>query len=315
MSGRDEPAVRAGLAELLRREVLSVSADPLSPERGSYQFAQQMLRQVAYDTLSRRDRKARHLAVAAHLRAAFPGDGEEVADVIARHYLDALQRRPRRPRHRPDPRPGHRRADPGRRTRRTHRRPGPRRHQLRHRRRAEPEHRRGRRSAVPASCGNAPQKPPSPTPLRRGDRARGPGPRLLPAGAGQPRAAARAQAIAGRALRHAGPATPKRAISSPPPWTSCGPIPTPTRCRPWSSSATLEVFAGSPDADQLTTEALVLGQALDVGPSLLCHLFTPAGSTSRVPCGATPRRPPTSARAARLAEPGRRQRSSWDERC
>ena len=67
-----------------------MSADPLSPERGSYGFAQDMLRQVAYDTLSRRDRKARHLAVAAHLRAAFPGDGEEVAEVIARHYLDAL---------------------------------------------------------------------------------------------------------------------------------------------------------------------------------------------------------------------------------
>jgi predicted ATPase len=90
VSGQDETVVRAALAELVRREVLSVSADPLSPERGSYQFAQQMLRQVAYDTLSRRDRKARHLAVAAHLRAAFPGDGEEVADVIARHYLDAL---------------------------------------------------------------------------------------------------------------------------------------------------------------------------------------------------------------------------------
>jgi hypothetical protein len=67
-----------------------VSADRLSPERGSYGFAQNMLRQVAYDTLSRRDRKTRHLAVAAHLRAAFAGDGEEVADVIARHYLDAL---------------------------------------------------------------------------------------------------------------------------------------------------------------------------------------------------------------------------------
>ena len=75
---------------MLRREVFTVSADPLSPERGNYQFAQQMLRQVAYDTLSRRDRKTRHLAVAAHLRAAFPGDGEEVTDVIARHYLDAL---------------------------------------------------------------------------------------------------------------------------------------------------------------------------------------------------------------------------------
>jgi class 3 adenylate cyclase/predicted ATPase len=94
VSGQDEPTVRAALAELVRREVLAVSADPLSPERGSYQFAQQMLRQVAYDTLSRRDRKTRHLAVAAHLRAAFAGDGEEVADVIARHYLDALNAAP-----------------------------------------------------------------------------------------------------------------------------------------------------------------------------------------------------------------------------
>jgi len=90
VSGQDETAVRAALAELVRREVLSVSADRLSPERGSYQFAQNMLRQVAYDTLSRRDRKARHLKVAAHLRAVFLGDGEEVTDVIARHYLDAL---------------------------------------------------------------------------------------------------------------------------------------------------------------------------------------------------------------------------------
>src|SRR5215471_11170834 len=90
VSGQDEAIVRAALAELVRREVFSVSADRLSPERGSYQFAQNMLRQVAYDTLSRRDRKARHLKVAAHLRAAFAGDGEEVTDVIARHYLDAL---------------------------------------------------------------------------------------------------------------------------------------------------------------------------------------------------------------------------------
>jgi class 3 adenylate cyclase/tetratricopeptide (TPR) repeat protein len=94
VSGRDEPAVRAALAELVRREVFSVSADPLSPERGSYRFAQEMLRQVAYETLSRRDRKTRHLRVAEHLRAAFPGDGEEVADVIARHYLDALHAMP-----------------------------------------------------------------------------------------------------------------------------------------------------------------------------------------------------------------------------
>ena len=90
VSGLDEPAVRSALADLVRRDVLSISADPLSPERGSYRFAQHMLRQVAYETLSRRDRKARHLAVAGYLRSAFAGDGEEVADVIARHYLDAL---------------------------------------------------------------------------------------------------------------------------------------------------------------------------------------------------------------------------------
>ena len=59
VSRQDPAAVRAALDELVRREVLGVSADPLSPERGSYRFAQQMLRHVAYETLSRRDRASR----------------------------------------------------------------------------------------------------------------------------------------------------------------------------------------------------------------------------------------------------------------
>ena len=183
VSGQDEPAVRAGLAELLRREVLSVSADPLSPERGSYQFAQQMLRQVAYDTLSRRDRKARHLAVAAHLRAAFPGDGEEVADVIARHYLDALHAVPDDPDTGRDPRAGHQRADPGRRARRAHRRPRPRRHQLRHRRRADrrPDTAGRAASAPPDAVGTRRAGRRRQRRLGRGDRARRPCPRSLPA--------------------------------------------------------------------------------------------------------------------------------------
>jgi class 3 adenylate cyclase len=90
VSDQEEYAVRRVLQDLVRREVLVISADPLSPERGSYGFAQHMLRQVAYETLARRDRKARHLAVADWLRAAFPDDGEETVDVIASHYLDAL---------------------------------------------------------------------------------------------------------------------------------------------------------------------------------------------------------------------------------
>jgi class 3 adenylate cyclase/tetratricopeptide (TPR) repeat protein len=90
VSDQSEGQVRRLLAELVRREVLGVRADPLSPQRGHYGFVQTMFRQVAYDTLSRRERKARHLAVAAHLRSAFADQGEEIAEVIAAHLLDAL---------------------------------------------------------------------------------------------------------------------------------------------------------------------------------------------------------------------------------
>ncbi len=41
--------------------------------------------------------------------------------------------------------------------------------------------------------------------------------------------------------------------------------------------ARLEVFAGSADADRLTTEALYLGQALDVDTGQLGDLFTTRG--------------------------------------
>jgi predicted ATPase len=44
VSRQDEPSVRAELAELVRREVLIISAEPLSPERGSCEFAQNMQR-------------------------------------------------------------------------------------------------------------------------------------------------------------------------------------------------------------------------------------------------------------------------------
>jgi tetratricopeptide (TPR) repeat protein len=90
ISARAEDEVRTTVADLVRREVFEISADRLSPQRGNYRFSHDMLRQVAYDTLSRHDRRARHLAVASHLRSAFTADGDEVSDVIARHYLDAL---------------------------------------------------------------------------------------------------------------------------------------------------------------------------------------------------------------------------------
>jgi class 3 adenylate cyclase/tetratricopeptide (TPR) repeat protein len=87
VSGRDEASLEAHLASLVRKEVLGIQADPRSPERGQYVFLQDLVRRVAYETLSRRDRKARHLAVAAHLDREW-GE-EEIAEVLASHYLEA----------------------------------------------------------------------------------------------------------------------------------------------------------------------------------------------------------------------------------
>ena len=97
VSGMPDAEVRRILAELVRKEVLAVRADPLSPERGHYGFTQTMFRQVAYDTQSRRERKARHLKVAEHLSRVFPDQGEEVAEVVAEHVLDALRAVPEDP--------------------------------------------------------------------------------------------------------------------------------------------------------------------------------------------------------------------------
>jgi class 3 adenylate cyclase/predicted ATPase len=94
VSGLDEAEVRTLLAELVRREVLTVRADPLSPDKGQYAFVQTMFRQVAYDTLSRRERKVRHVTAADHLASTFADGGEEVSEVIAQHLLDALNAAP-----------------------------------------------------------------------------------------------------------------------------------------------------------------------------------------------------------------------------
>jgi class 3 adenylate cyclase/tetratricopeptide (TPR) repeat protein len=91
LSSLPEDRIDEVLASLVRKQVLAVRADPLSPDRGQYAFAQALLRNVAYDLLSRKERKPRHLAVAEHLRTVFANDGEEVAEVIAAHYLDAYE--------------------------------------------------------------------------------------------------------------------------------------------------------------------------------------------------------------------------------
>jgi class 3 adenylate cyclase len=80
------------LAGLVRKEILGLQSDPRSPERGQYGFLQDLVRHVAYETLSRRERKLRHLAAAAHLEGA--ADEDELAEVMASHYLAAVAAAP-----------------------------------------------------------------------------------------------------------------------------------------------------------------------------------------------------------------------------
>jgi class 3 adenylate cyclase/tetratricopeptide (TPR) repeat protein len=77
------------LESLARKEIIATETDRFSAERGQYRFVQSMVRQVAYGTLSRRDRKARHLQVAEHL-AGQTDQAEELAVVIAQHLIDAI---------------------------------------------------------------------------------------------------------------------------------------------------------------------------------------------------------------------------------
>ncbi|MGZ4144318.1 MAG: AAA family ATPase [Actinomycetota bacterium] len=94
LSGISEPGLEPLLAALVRKEVLHVQADVLSPERGQYGFVQDLVRQVAYDTLSKKDRKLRHLAVAAYLVDRWGEEEEEIVEVVASHYLQAYRSAP-----------------------------------------------------------------------------------------------------------------------------------------------------------------------------------------------------------------------------
>ena len=91
LAGADEDALRPLLDELARKELVYFDSDPFSPERGQYGFLQALVQRVAYETLSRRDRKVKHLAAARYLAEEAGMDPDEIAEVIAAHYLDAVR--------------------------------------------------------------------------------------------------------------------------------------------------------------------------------------------------------------------------------
>ena len=94
VAGRGTETVEPLLRELVRKEFLIQERDPRSPERGQFAFLQGVIREVAYGTLSKADRRAKHLATAHHLEAV--GD-DELAGVVAAHYVEAFRATPEGP--------------------------------------------------------------------------------------------------------------------------------------------------------------------------------------------------------------------------
>ncbi len=91
LTGRSMDDLAPPLRELTKRELLRLEADPLSPERGQYQFVQGVIREVAYGRIAKADRVARHVRVAEYFQEAVPVEG---AAVIADHYLKAYEIEP-----------------------------------------------------------------------------------------------------------------------------------------------------------------------------------------------------------------------------
>jgi tetratricopeptide (TPR) repeat protein len=91
VSGMEADDVASRLRALTRRELLTFEVDPRSPEQGQYAFVQALVREVAYGTLAKRDRRRLHLAAARHFEMR---DDEGIAGALAEHYVAAYRAQP-----------------------------------------------------------------------------------------------------------------------------------------------------------------------------------------------------------------------------
>ena len=94
MSGLAAEEVAGRLRALVRRELLTLEVDPRSPEKGQYGFVQGLIREVAYGTLARRDRRRLHVSAARYFETL---DDEGIAGALAEHYVAAYKAQPEGP--------------------------------------------------------------------------------------------------------------------------------------------------------------------------------------------------------------------------
>ena len=91
ISGEPTQTLEPRLDLLVRQEILTVETDPRAPTRGQHAFVQALVREVAYGTLAKRERRERHLAAARYMESL--GD-DELAGVVASHFVAAYRAAP-----------------------------------------------------------------------------------------------------------------------------------------------------------------------------------------------------------------------------
>ncbi len=91
IGGTTVEAIEPRLRRLIERELLLQESDERAPTIGAYQFVEWLVREVAYGTLSLRDRRERHLAAAAYFEGL---DDPDARGAVASHLLAAYRSSP-----------------------------------------------------------------------------------------------------------------------------------------------------------------------------------------------------------------------------
>ena len=87
----DEAAAEAALHDLVRRDLVRRHRDSSVAGENEFAFRHVLIRDVAYGQLTRADRATKHAAVARWVEATAGDRVQEVAEVLAHHYVTAVE--------------------------------------------------------------------------------------------------------------------------------------------------------------------------------------------------------------------------------
>ena len=91
MGGREDAAVRDGLHELGRKELVRSAKRSSVRDQAEYAFWHALIRDVAYGQIPRSARADKHLMAARWIEATAGERAEDVAELLAHHYEQALE--------------------------------------------------------------------------------------------------------------------------------------------------------------------------------------------------------------------------------